>query len=42
MLKEQISSFPVENNLEMISNMKSKKKMTTYIQANSNIKKVHK
>ena len=31
MLKEQISSFPVENNLEMISNMKSKKKMTTYI-----------
>ena len=28
MLKEQISAFPVENNLEMISNMKSKKKMS--------------
>ena len=28
MLKEQISSFPVENNLERISNLKSKKSMS--------------
>ena len=28
MLKEQVSAFPVENNLEIISNLKSKKSMS--------------
>ena len=31
MLKEQVSAFPVENNLEMISNMKSKALMAPHI-----------